>query len=369
MGRSDKLFIRITVPFFILFLTIQVGRANSKNEFTGTVKNIQLIVDQSPSGGLKLTGDSYLILTEHPEKKFIVKNVDAEKWGVLVSQKEPAPAQPAGVPGSSIQGIGWKVKLVVEEIIMEKDHYKVISFQKINDSSGEPSPEKTKPEKITEIRHFNHINCESVQEIWKNQLFSLVSNYAFVVDVFNQSPLKATIPSNLVSFGQGPMPERNSNVATVVTQSIPTDCDANHYLEGGFFFNNIFNAVYRVVPPRPIIYAPIRLVEAILNLLFSSITSAYQDLFYLIVDNSLNEDIYFYLDQDKKRKIPSRKQVKLIFKKGMRDINVSRASNGTLVESFKVDCNIEKNKENAHYIYNIGGTNVYKIHHVSYLKK
>jgi hypothetical protein len=114
----------------VQIVPLQASSANQKQEFVGTISDVKLVIEEFTPSGVKIAGES-LALEEHPGKTFFVKEIDAKRYGLLVLFDEPRPAKPFG-EGSSIQGKGWKVKLIVKGMEGKINEYEIVSFIRLN---------------------------------------------------------------------------------------------------------------------------------------------------------------------------------------------------------------------------------------------
>lgn len=94
-------------------------------------------------------------------------------------------------------------------------------------------------------------------------------------------------------------------------------------------------------------------------------TGAYKNSFSLVIDNSFPDNIFFCLDACSPVKIPAKSQIRVIFKKGTRNIKVTKALDGSVVEHVTAAFDFERD----YNIYNVGANNSYKIQFVSYTKE
>ncbi|RJQ51372.1 MAG: hypothetical protein C4526_10330 [Nitrospiraceae bacterium] len=250
--------------------------------------------------------------------------------------------------------------------------YSTIKFlpSLISSKSSPPPVEYAAKAGKTELQgeQIDFDNISDQLEI-KNKRFFFLRPPFFTLDDFNPSPLIETedIPIGYVEATSGSL----GPVADMVIQKIPTKSNGMHFIEGkGIFYHNFLNGIYSLLPRIPILakilYRILALLEVVFDLVYE-ITDAnpHKDQFSLLVDNSLNNDIYFYLDNHQPVKLSARRQIHFIFKaEDIRLIKISNATNSEVIESFKVDTNRRcwaRAIEGIACVYNVRANNEYKI--------
>jgi len=222
---------------------------------------------------------------------------------------------------------------------------------------------------------FTIIDCDNENNIEKRRLFGVYTKYGFLENRLSGSILMDEVPTEVATQKFG---IESSSVSTIVAQSIPTQSIYKFYFERGLGYRNFFQSIYRILQILP---TPLRIIFTNLFGLMSLIpdliveicsdSDADNNLFYMLVDNSLDEIIRFYLDDYEPRNIPAKSHIEVLFNEGIRHIRVTNSS-GVVLESFKVSTSqrVHESKDSTvHYVYNVLRNNSYRVFHRTYSRK
>lgn len=220
---------------------------------------------------------------------------------------------------------------------------------------------------------FTIIGCDNDNNIEKKRLFGIYTKYGFLENRLSGSILMDEVPTEVVTQKVG---IKSSWVSAIVVQSIPTQSIYKFYFERGLGYRNFFQSIYRILqilptPLRIIFTNLFGLMSLIPNLIVEICSNADNNLFYMLVDNSRDEIIRFYLDGYEPRNIPAKSHLGVLFNEGIRHIRVTNSS-GVVLESFKVSTSqrVHESKDHTvHYVYNVLRNNSYRVFHRKFTMK
>lgn len=174
---------------------------------------------------------------------------------------------------------------------------------------------------------FIWYKCDTPGMIKDKKFFVLSSKRGLIKNRATGSPLLHKIPHEV---GVSSLSVKMKFTNTIIVQDIPTKHLKGDPLEGGMLHKFKSNNIY------------------------------------LFIDNALNEDVYFELDNLKPVKIPALSQKSVNIEQGTRNIKILRCSDNKVLETSKLKASklVGKKREDGRfgkYIYNIMGKNTYRI--------
>jgi hypothetical protein len=221
--------------------------------------------------------------------------------------------------------------------------------------------------KIIKVNDVETIEAEDNKIIDGIKIFLLKScNYGFIFNICSKSPLMNTVPQNISpSFKYN-----EKSTQYVVVQHIPTNHLPMKYVDCGTFLDD--KTIEIVCSSPPIVQNLWGLVLLFTRVPIELLTNTYKNLVYIVIDNSLDNDIIIIIDDKHNVKINKKSQMTLTIKKDVKHILVKKQDNDEIIDNMEIDFNnILRNTYSddclRYFIINIG-KNKYVIEKTNYKK-
>lgn len=215
---------------------------------------------------------------------------------------------------------------------------------------------------------FRSYHLDSQKDIKQESLFVALTYESTIVDSLNSSPFNDRIPKNVFSYNKYAIGAPSLKRSAVVIQEIPTEWHSSYYFDGSMRADNLFAGIFRHIPRMKIVQIPIQLIHLPFVIVGELVRPPRNNpRFRLHIDNALGRDIRICLDGKVGPRLPAKHNICIVFREGRRNLSIVEGTGDRrLIETFTTDFVRKDSDAKEYYVYNIGGTNSYRVEWVVY---